>query len=151
MLFIYITGFLKYCKTADFSGKSLETLTYRLCEFNDFVNQKQIDSIPQINYSHLLEFVADYKNPSLHVKKPRVWALHQFFHFLKANKIIEKNLALKIPYPKISKKVPNYLTIEEFEMVLEHFVQKADTLMGLKKSYNHHAPRFSWASPAICP
>jgi len=132
MLSNSISNFLTYCKTAGFSEKSLETYTFRLGEFNDFVTQKQIDSIPQINYSHLLDFVADYKTPSVHVKKPRVWALRQFYHFLKANKIIEKNIATKIPYPKVGKTVPKYLTIEEFNKVLEHFAQNAETLMGLR-------------------
>jgi len=63
MLSNSIAHFLTYCKTAGFSKKSLETYTFRLGEFNDFVTQKQIDSIPQIKYSHLLELVADYKTP----------------------------------------------------------------------------------------
>ena len=132
MLLNYIYQFLDYCKISNFKEKSLETMSCRLGEFNDFVTQKQIDSIPQIDYSHLLEFVADYKNPSVHVKKPRVWALHRFFHFLKANKIIDKNIALKIPYPKVGKTVPKYLTSEEFNKVLKHFAKNADTLMGLR-------------------
>ena len=132
MLYNSILHFLTYFNTTGFAEKSLESMSYRLGEFNDFVTKKQIDSIQQINYSHLLEFVADYKNPSVHVKKQRIWALHQFFHFLKANKIIDKNIASKIPSPKIGKTIPKYLTINEFNKVLEHFTEKADTLMGLR-------------------
>ena len=132
MLYNSISHFLTYFNTTGFAEKSLESMSCRLYEFNDFVNKKQIDSIPQIKYSHLLEFLADYKNPSVHIKKQRVWALHQFFHFLKANEIIDKNISSKIPYPKLGKTVPKYLTIEEFNKVLEHFTEKADTLIGLR-------------------
>lgn len=127
-----ISQFLIYYNTASFSEKSLQTLSSRLGEFNDFINHQEIDSILEITYLDLLEFVADYKNPSVHIKKARVWTLRQFFHFLKANKIIDKNIALEIPYPKVGRKVPKYLTVEEFNHLLTHFAKNADTLTGLR-------------------
>ncbi len=127
-----IRQFLNYCTTANFSAKSLKTLRCRLSEFKDFIHQKDIDSIPRISYSLLLEFVADYKNPSVHIKKARVWTLHQFCHFLTAHKIMDNNIALQIPYPKVGKTVPKYLTIEEFNQLLAHFAKNADTFTGLR-------------------
>jgi integrase/recombinase XerC len=132
MLCNYISQFINYCQTAGFSAKSLETLSLRLSEFNNFVNQKQISTIRQISYTHLLQFVADYNKPSIHVKKARVWSLRQFFHFVKANKVIDKNIALDIPYPKITKTIPQFLTIDEFNKILAYFAQKADCLTCLR-------------------
>ena len=132
MLRNYISQFIGYCQTVGFLPKSLETLSLRLSEFNKFVNQKQIDTIQQISYSHLLQFIADYNKPSVHVKKARVWSLRQFFHFLKANKIIDINIALDIPYPKVTKTIPHFLTIDEFNKILAYFAQKADCLTGLR-------------------
>ena len=132
MLLSNIAHFLEYCKTSNFSVKSLETLSSRLNELADFICLQSILSFDRITYLHLLEFVSDYKRPSVHIIKQRVWTLHQFFHFLKVNKLIEKNIAQQIPYPKIGKKVPKYLTIEEFNQILEHFALKADTLSGLR-------------------
>ena len=113
MLHTNILHFLEYCKTANFSIRSIESLSSRLGELTDFIYLHSIPSFDSITYSHLIEFVADYHGPSVHIKKQRVWTLRQFFHFLKINKLVEKNIAQQIPYPKIGKKVPKYLTIEE--------------------------------------
>ncbi len=83
MLNTHILKFLNYCKTVNFSEKSLEALTCRLGEFNDYIKQNQIRSVKNIKYSDLLEFLADYHTPSNHVKKSRVWTLKRFFRFLK--------------------------------------------------------------------
>jgi site-specific recombinase XerD len=132
MLHDLISNFLEYCKTSNFSERSIETFTLRLNEFKAFLQLISIESIGDINYEQLLQFVTDYGHQSPHVKKARVWTLHQFYHFLKLNKIIEKNIALKLAYPKIEKSVPNFLTINEFKKILNHFVLNADSIMGLR-------------------
>ena len=132
MLLSNIAHFLEYCKVSNFSEKSLETLSSRLNELADFICLQSILSFDRITYLHLLKFVSGYKRPSVHIIKQRVWTLRQFFHFLTVNKLIEKNIAQQIPYPKIGRKVPKYLTIEEFNQILEHFALKADTLSGLR-------------------
>ena len=78
-----IKGFIAYCKVAGFKDKSLETFSLRLNEFNKFLNSKRFRNIQSVTYSHLSAFVADFKSPSVHIKKARIWSLHQFFHFLK--------------------------------------------------------------------
>ena len=129
-----VTQFLYYCNNSDFSVRSLETLTLRAKEFNRFISNypQQITSVKQINYQHISEFVADYNNPSVYVKKARVWTLHQFFHFLKLTQQIENNIALQMPYPKTGKNVPQFLTIEEFNRILLHFTQQATDLIGMR-------------------
>ena len=92
-----ITNFLNYCNNSDFSERSIETLSFRLNEFNKFVQTHTISSIDKINYQHFLQFVADYGTPSPSVKKARVWSLHQFFHYLKLRQVVQHNIALKLP------------------------------------------------------
>jgi len=65
--------------------KSIESLSTRLNNFNNFIQENHLESIQEITYRHLLAFLADYRRPSIHVKKARVWPLRQFFHFLKLN------------------------------------------------------------------
>ncbi len=127
-----ITHFLDYCKNSDFSERSIETLSFRLNEFNKFVHTHSISSIGNIKYRHLLQFVADYGTPSPSVKKARVWSLHRFFHYLRLKQIIKDNTALKLPYPKIEKKVAQFLTEDEFKRILNHFSQKATDIHGLR-------------------
>ena len=71
------TGFIDYCKLTDFSTKSIESLSASLREFSVFVQSLKIKTLPEITYSHLLDFVADFRDPSIHKKKARVWCLHR--------------------------------------------------------------------------
>jgi site-specific recombinase XerD len=103
-----------------------------LNEFNQFIRSQTISSIREINYQLLAQFVADFNRPSVSVKKARVWSLRQFFHYLKLRNLVQNNIALKLPYPKIEKKVPPFLTIDEFKLILNHFAQQATTAIGLR-------------------
>jgi len=132
MLKTEIEHFLTYCKVSDFSGKSIETFTIRLNEFNEFLKTTTAASIKEISYQHLRRFVADFKTPSIHIKKARVWSLRQFFHFLKLNGLVCENIALDIPYPKIEKTVPHFLTIDEYNRILQYFFKKAIDFVGLR-------------------
>ena len=117
MLHSYIEQFLHYCQVSNFPAKSLEAFKSRLNEFNQYLQPFSHESISAVTYQQLLTFVADYNSPSVHVKKNRVWALHQFYHFLKLNEIIDRNIAVRIPYPKIAKKVPQFLTMAELVLL----------------------------------
>ncbi len=101
MLTEQINGFIEYCKVSGFSDRSIQALTIRLNDFNEFLKFNRFFHIQNITYRHLSAFVADYKNPSIHVKKSRIWSLKPFFHHLKLNAIAGVNTALDLPYPKI--------------------------------------------------
>jgi len=127
-----ITNFLHYCQNLNFSERSIESLTFRLNEFNQFIRSQAISSLSEINYQRLAQFVTDFNKPSVSVKKARVWSLRQFFHYLKLQNLVQNNIALKLPYPKIEKKVPTFSTIDEFKLILSHFAQQATTVNGLR-------------------
>ena len=120
------------CKVAGFKETSVKTLSLRLNEFNSFLQLKQISRIPSVTYSHLSAFVADYKTPSIHVKKARIWTLRQFFHYLKLKGYIKENIATNLPYPKIEKTVPQFLTIDEYNRILHHCSSQAKNTFGLR-------------------
>jgi site-specific recombinase XerD len=132
MLHNNITNFLQYCKNSNFSERSIEALSFRLNEFQQFLKSLTLSTIKDIRYLHLAQFVADFKKPSAHVKKARVWALHQFFHYLKLQHLIDDNIAQQLPYPKIEKTVPQFLTDDEFQRLLSYFAQQATDLKGLR-------------------
>ena len=132
MLHSQIEQFLRYCQVSNTSLKSIEGLTTRLKQFKQFCQALSLESISDITYQHLLTFVADFGKPSVHVKKNRIWALRHFYHFLKLNKIVDENLAGEIPYPKIERKVPKYLTVAELNHILKYFARQAETTTGLR-------------------
>lgn len=128
----YINQFLEYCQLADFSVRSIQALTARLNEFETYLKSQRIRSVKKITYLHLVDFVADYKDPSIHVRKSRVWTLRQFYHFLTLHRHVPQNIALKLPYPKIEKTVPQFLTINEYNRLIRHFSNEAQDLLGLR-------------------
>jgi len=133
MLHCYCKQFLEYSQLADFSVRSIQALTIRLNEFKAFLKSQRIRSVKKITYQHLINFVADHKDPSIHVRKSRVWTLRQFFHFLTLHQHTPKNIALKLPYPKIEKTVPHFLTPDKYNRLICHFSKKQDSSsMGLK-------------------
>jgi len=127
-----IKGFIAYCKVVGFKDKSIETLSLRLNEFNRFLKSKRFKNIQSVTYSHLSTFVADYKSPSVHVKKARIWSLHQFFHFLKLKDHIKDNIAMDLPYPKIEKTIPHFLTIDEYNRILLFCSAHSNHVLGLR-------------------
>ena len=132
MLQNQINGFIAYCKVAGFKNKSIESLSLRINQFNCFINRSAIDDIDSIQYCHLRQFVADYKHPSIHIKKARIWALRQFYHYLTLIGQVDKNIATDLAYPKIEKTVPHFLTAAEYERILEHCTSVADSELGLR-------------------
>jgi len=127
-----INNFLSYCENSGFTPKSIESLSTRLNEFNSYIVDTNIKSIRKVTYKHLLDFIVEFNSPSIHIKKARIWALHQFFHNLKLNNIVIENIAMKIPYPKIEKTVPEFLTANEFKKLLKYFHKNATDLLGLR-------------------
>jgi integrase/recombinase XerC len=132
MLHRHISQFLEYCKLADFSIRSIQALSARLNEFENFLKTQSIRSVNRVGYPHLIDFAADYNAPSIHVTKSRVWSLRQFYHFLTLHQIVPENIATGLLYPKIEKTVPQYLTEEEYTRLLGHFTERADSPMGLR-------------------
>jgi integrase/recombinase XerC len=132
MLENQISGFIAYCKVSGFKNKSIESLSLRLNQFNCFVNQSRIQSVGTIQYCHLRQFVADFGQPSIHVKKARIWALRQFYHYLMLNGQVGENIATDMAYPKIEKTVPHFLTVAEYQRILKHCALIADREMGLR-------------------
>jgi len=69
MLDEMIKSVISYCRVAGFQEKSIKTISLRLNEFNNFLQLKGISRVRSVTYSHLSVCVADYKTPSIHVKK----------------------------------------------------------------------------------
>lgn len=132
MLIEKITGFITYCKTVGFRDKSLESLSRSLSEFKKFLQEVRLLKIPSITYEHLSCFVADFGEPSIHVKKARIWALRQFFHYLMLNGVVSENPAKSLPYPKIERKVPRFLTMAEYNRILGYCAKQATSFLGLR-------------------
>jgi integrase/recombinase XerC len=54
------------------------------------------------------------------------------YHYLDTKDLIDENIAKELPYPKIEKKVPEFLTIEEYNRLLKYFNDNATDYQGLR-------------------
>jgi site-specific recombinase XerD len=131
MLQYIISDFLNYSKTHDFSTRSLEVFSSVLQKFSQFIKSIHINSIREISYKQLLSFVTS-GDPSVYARKQRVWTLHQFFHYLKVIKCITKNIASQLPYPKIKKKEPDFLSCKQLKTILDYFISIASSNTGIR-------------------
>jgi len=131
MLENIISDFLISCKTYNFSKRSKEVFSSTLKKLSQHLNSLHIKSNKDITYEHLLSFVIS-GNPSVHTKKQRVWTLRQFFHYLKINKVIKKNIVLKLPYPRIDKKEPDFLSFNQLKTILNYFISIAVSNIGIR-------------------
>ena len=109
MLRWYCSQFLAYCRMADFSARSIQALSIRLNEFQSYLKSLKIRSIKKVGYKQLVNFMAEFKNPSIHATRSRVWTLR----LLTLHRIVPENIATGLPYPKIEKTVPQFLTSDE--------------------------------------
>jgi integrase/recombinase XerC len=125
-------GFIAYCKTAGFKDKSIESLSIRLNEFKKFLQCRRLRKIPSITYDHLSCFVADFGSPSVHVKKARIWMLHQFYHYLALENVITENIAMGLPYPKIERTAPRFLTVAEYNRILAWCSKRTSSYIGAR-------------------
>ena len=132
MLHRCIQEFLAYCRLANFSHRSLQALVIRFNEFTAFLKSQRIKSVKKVTYLDLVAFVADFNNPSIHVRKSRVWTLRQFYHFLTLNDKVAENIAAGLAYPKIEKTVPQFLTRKEYNRLIRYFSTRANDLWGLR-------------------
>ncbi|NOY73063.1 MAG: tyrosine-type recombinase/integrase [Gammaproteobacteria bacterium] len=132
MLAQLISDFINYAEQVNFKAKSREAVTLRLNQLADYCESHNIQDINKITFQHLLRFVAEFGYCSVHVKKSKIWALHQFFHFLTLKKVIPENIALQLPYPRVGKKDPLFLTTDEFNRILQHFTKKVNKPAGLR-------------------
>ena len=82
-------------------------------EFESYLQSSKIQSIKKVNFQNLVDFTAEFNTPSIHVTKSRVWTLRQFYHFLALHRIVPENIATGLPYPKIEKTIPQFLTNDE--------------------------------------
>jgi integrase/recombinase XerC len=132
MLHRYSDPFFEYFRLADFSKRSIGTIVARINEFEIFLASKHLRSVKRVTYQHLVEFVGDFKTPSIHVTKSRVWMLRQFYHFLTLHRHVPENIALDLPYPKIEKSVPEFLTSRELKRLIRYFSEQANNTLGVR-------------------
>ncbi|MCM8784352.1 MAG: tyrosine recombinase XerC [Candidatus Omnitrophica bacterium] len=115
----YIDKFLNYLKIEkNYSEHTLINYTIDLKYFSSFVGEKPIE---EINHLDIRRFLAELKTKNFSKKTVarRVSCLRSFFKFLVREGYIKNNPALGMRAPKLDKKLPLFLTVDEVAKLIE--------------------------------
>lgn len=132
MLVYKIAEYLEY-NEAERGLAENTILAYRrdLTDFCDFINTKGIDEISKIDrndINHYIKFLRDKKlKPTSIVRK--IAAIRGWFSWLTINGDLKSDPALTIEHPKISKRLPKVLTIEEIQSILKENMTLTEHVM----------------------
>jgi len=91
-----------------------------ILQFINFLKKKKINSFKSISYKDLLSYLGYLRNYGYSETTigRKVASLKSFFKFLSARKIIKSNPVALLSSPKKPDRLPNFLTVEEVEKIL---------------------------------
>lgn len=106
-----------------YSGHTVAGYCADLQEFIKHIGEKE--KVETVSSMHIRSFVVSLhgKNSSSSVAR-KLSTLRTFFKYLKREKIVEADPVVAITGPKIGKKIPSFLTVDEVFLLLEEPGQK---------------------------
>jgi integrase/recombinase XerD len=118
----YQDQFLKYLSAARRLAPNTYSRSYRydLNSFGDFLQEKSIDDLNQIDRSHIRDYISWCRKRKLSSRSVsrRISTLKGFFRFLLAENLIAGDPTSMIEHPKQGRSLPKTLTIAEVDMLL---------------------------------
>lgn len=103
------------------TGASKNTLSaYRsdIKIFSDWLNE---NSLKDVNHDMILDYLSYRKDTKISpsTQSRFLTCLHSFYQYLIANKLIKTDPTEQLSYPKLEKKLPVFLNIQEVERLLD--------------------------------
>ncbi|MBN2120956.1 MAG: tyrosine recombinase XerC [Candidatus Omnitrophica bacterium] len=119
----YIDKFLSYLEIEkNYSKHTLINYKRDLLDFSPFINKP----VEKVDYFIFRKFLAalNAKGVSKKTQSRKISTLKSFFKFLLREGFIKTNPASSIPYPKLEKNLPKFLTEEEMQNFLDNLPQE---------------------------
>lgn len=116
-----IEKYLEYLeKELNYSKMTRVDYESDLRAYKDFLNEKNIDylKVKKDEIIAYLKYLDDLKYQNSSISR-MLSSIRSFYNYLEEIKMIESNEFKRIRNPKVSKKLPNYLSIVEIEKILE--------------------------------
>ena len=111
-----IESYIDYLKyERKLSDNTLDSYEENLIMFDNYLNKKT----SSITTDDIRNFLVTLNDKSDRTRAHYITVLNNYFTFLLSEGIIKSNPCEEISQPKLSKKLPNYLTIEEIDNLLD--------------------------------
>ena len=103
-----------------FSENTINSYKSDIIQLFDFCSSKDIHSVTNISQEILEEYLVDIQSNSISKRSQarKISSIKALFHFLEIEGIIKVNPCDKIDTPKISRNIPDVLSLEEVERIL---------------------------------
>lgn len=103
-----------------YSKNTVESYSRELIRFVDFLNDRIDNDVNKITQSHIIDYLKYLEELGLDRRSQHhnMVVVRQFFKFLLRERYISSNPAALIDIPKMKMSLPEYLTIEEVELLL---------------------------------
>ena len=133
MLIQFIAEYLEYLQAErGLSQNTLDAYRRDLTSFCSFLFQEDtIDEISQIKRIHINLYIKELhdKNYTPTSVTRKLAAIRGWFRWLSANEIISSDPSLSIELPKLTKKLPKVLSIEEIENILKSNLNTTESVI----------------------
>ncbi|MGF7050349.1 integrase/recombinase XerD [Paenibacillus sp. DS2015] len=117
----YLESFIRYMDDErGLSRNTLESYERDLIQVLEFMKARGIDSPDQIMRSDIVLFLQDMKQAgrAASTVTRKMVSIRSFFHYLSKESIVGQDPSLDMETPKLEKKAPKVLSIEEMEQLL---------------------------------
>ncbi len=130
----YVNDFLKHLENVKrFSDKTIVSYRNDLNQFFSYIKEREgivnVEGISRINIREFISSLMKYGFDRSSANR-KLSAIKSFFSYLTESKIVEKNPVILIKAPKTDKKLPNYLTVDEVNRLME--LPNLDKWTGLR-------------------
>ena len=140
----YIEGFIKYLTDIKKSSKNT-ILSYErdLRKFFSYLESVHIQSIEKVNHTNLNSYVLymEKENFAPSTVSRNIATLKAYFNFLFKQNRISQDPAQLLKAPKIEKKIPGILTVDQVTLLLSQPSGSSNKRSGTKLCLNFYMPR----------
>jgi integrase/recombinase XerD len=118
----FIREYMKILKVErNLARNTLESYQRDLNQYHSFLsNDLKIKSIRNVTLGHIrsyIRYLSDKPMAANSIKRA-ISSIRTYHNFIKANKLMKDNPAQLLSIPKVPQKLPNILTIEEMEVII---------------------------------
>jgi len=118
----YVDEFINYLAVErGLSKNTLESYGRDIRQFSEYLKERKIDLLPETNRGTIVQYLNSLKSHGREMStvSRNLAAIKAFFQYLSRENYISRDPAMNMESPKLEKKLPRVLTVQEVELLLQ--------------------------------